>query len=325
VDVLVGVALAAGGFVMTGVTYALNIKRYKPIARPAILTAFIGYIMVMLGLIFDLGQPERFWHPMVMWQEHSIMFEVYWCVLFYTVVLAIEFSPAVWERLKWDRMAKLIASITTPLVILGIILSMLHQSSLGALFTSISFRYATLRYSPLLPLFFYISCVAVGIAMVTIESIIASKTGRHKGLQTDLLTGLAKVNLVVLVTYLILRIADILVRGVWWKVFLADTRGLLYSDEIVVGIMMPILLLSFPAVRRSVSGLFISSALVVTGVIMNRLSMSLVAIVDQAYFPSWMEFSITAAIIAFGLLLYTLATEYLPVFPEEITKPKPMV
>lgn len=321
VDDLVGVALAAGGFVIAGVTYALNIKRFKPIARPAILTAFIGYIMVILGLVFDIGQPERFWHPMVMWQERSVMFEVYWLVLLCTGILAVEFSPAVWEKLKWYRMAKFTSSITIPLVILGIILSTLHQSSIGALFMSVSYRYATLRYSTLLPLFFFISAVSVGIAMVTVESIIASKTGRHKGLQTGLLTSLAKANLVVLVIYLILRIADILVRGVWWKVFLPDTRGLLYVGEITVGIIIPILLLSSPAVRKSISGLFISSALVVTGVITNRLSIALIPIVEQAYFPSWMEFSITAAIIAFGLLAYTLATEYLPVFHEEITKP----
>jgi Ni/Fe-hydrogenase subunit HybB-like protein len=102
-DVLCGVGLAAGGFTVTAIVYLFNLKKFHEIARPAVLTAFLGYILVAVALMYDLGKPWNIWHPIIFWNPHSVMFEVGWCVMLYLTVLALEFSPVVWEKLGWRR------------------------------------------------------------------------------------------------------------------------------------------------------------------------------------------------------------------------------
>ena len=97
-DVMCGVGLAAGGFTLVAMVHIFNIEAYKPVLRPAILTAFLGYSLVVVGLLFDLGRPDRLWHPLVMWNPHSVMFEVAWCVTLYSTVLFLEFLPMVFEK-----------------------------------------------------------------------------------------------------------------------------------------------------------------------------------------------------------------------------------
>ena len=133
-DVLCGVGLAAGGFTLVAAVHIFNIERYRPIVRPAVLTAFLGYILVTVALLFDLGRPWNIWHPLVMWNPRSVMFEVAWCVTLYSTVLSLEFAPAVLERFHWKRTLAWLRVISIPLVIVGVLLSTLHQSSLGSLF-----------------------------------------------------------------------------------------------------------------------------------------------------------------------------------------------
>lgn len=133
-DVVSGVALAAGGFVIAGTVHVFNVKRFEPIARPAVLTALLGYVLVIVGLLFDLGRWYNVWHPMFMWNLHSPLLEVAWCVMLYTTVLALEFSPVIFEKFNLQWPLKIVHALTIPLVILGMVLSTLHQSSLGSLF-----------------------------------------------------------------------------------------------------------------------------------------------------------------------------------------------
>src|SRR3954447_19654196 len=133
-DVLCGVMLAAGGFTLTAAVHIFNIKRLRPIVRPTVLTAFLGYILVSIALMFDLGRPYNIWHPLIMRNPHSVMFEVAYCVMLYTTVLALEFSPIVLERFKLEKPLRIIRGISIPIVICGVLLSTLHQSSLGTVF-----------------------------------------------------------------------------------------------------------------------------------------------------------------------------------------------
>ena len=155
-DVFAGVALAAGGFVIAATVHIFRIDRFKPILRPTILTAFLGYILVAVALFIDIGRPLSWWHPLIMWQKHSIMFEVTWCVILYSTVLAIEISPVVLERLGLTTLLRLVKVITIPVVIAGVILSTMHQSSLGSLYLIVPGKLYPLWYSPLLPVFFLI-------------------------------------------------------------------------------------------------------------------------------------------------------------------------
>jgi Ni/Fe-hydrogenase subunit HybB-like protein len=320
-DVLAGVALAAGGFGITAAVYIFNMKKYKPIARPAILTAFIGYLIVIIGLVIDIGQPTRFWHPLVMWQYKSVMFEVVWCITLYTTVLAIEFAPPVLERLKWTGLLNIIKFFTYPLVIAGIILSFLHQSSLGAFFLIMPSKLNALWYSPIMPQMFYISAIAVGLAMVSIESIVSAWAFKRE-YETGIIKGLGKGVAITLLVYLVVKVADLIIRGKFSMAFDGSTASRFYLIEIFMGVIIPMILLSTKKIRESIGGTFISAMLVVGGVLMNRFNTNFFSQISDgfSYFPAWREIAITIGLVSLGVILYRLAVVFLPVFHQAEAK-----
>lgn len=318
-DVVSGVALAAGGFVVAATVYIFNLKKYHPIARPAILTGFLGYLLVILGLLADLAKPHHIWHLIIYWNFHSVLFEVGWCVMLYTVVLALEFSPVVFERFGWRAPLRIIRAIQIPLVIVGVILSTLHQSSLGSLFLLLRYRLHPLWYSSLLPVFFFLSAVAVGLAMVILESVISAKALKRP-LEKDLLSGLAGAVPYVLGIYFVLKVIELLVAGEFGLMFEGSVRSNLFLVEILAGVLLPAVLLAIPKIRQSAAGLFWGALLVVGGLILNRLNVSIIGqmVPRGSYFPHWMEFAITIGLLASGVVAYTLITHYFPVFEEEV-------
>ena len=164
--------------------------------------------LVVVGLLFDLGRPDRLWHPLVMWNPHSVMFEVAWCVTLYTTVLFLEFIPVVFEKFGWHKPLEWIHRISVPLMILGVLLSTLHQSSLGTLFLIVPEKLYPLWYTPILPLLFYVSAIAVGLAMTIFESWHSSRAfGR--ALELPLLASMGRVLAVVMSVYLWIRFLDL--------------------------------------------------------------------------------------------------------------------
>jgi Ni/Fe-hydrogenase subunit HybB-like protein len=318
-DVLCGVALAAGGFTLSAVVYIFHIERFRPIVRPTILTAFLGYSLVIVGLFFDLGRGYKIYNPLTMWNPHSVMFEVAWCVMLYTTVLALEFSPILFERLNWQRPLSIVKSVMVPLVILGVVLSTLHQSSLGTLFLIVPGKLHPLWYSPLLPLFFFVSAVALGCAMTIFESFLSWRAFRRR-LELDLLSDLGKVIVVALGVYLILRVQDLVHNGTWSLALGSSYEARMFQAEFLLGVLAPIVLLLIPAVRRNDLGLFASSVMVISGFLMNRLNVSITGLERAAgalYVPSWMEVAVTLSLTGIGFLLFSLAVRYLNIFPEE--------
>jgi Ni/Fe-hydrogenase subunit HybB-like protein len=318
-DVLCGVMLAAGGFTLTAAVHIFNIKRLRPIVRPTVLTAFLGYVLVCVALMFDLGRPYRIWHPLIMRNPHSVMFEVAYCVMLYTTVLALEFSPIVLERFQWHKPLRIIRGVTIPLVICGVILSTLHQSSLGTLYLIMPEKLHPFWYSPLLPVFFFLSAIAVGLAMTIFESSLSAK---HFGRQLELpiLQELGRVLVVVLGVYGILRLEDLLHRGVLKLAFQPGYEMYLFWLEVLLAIVIPLALLTQKKVRMSAGGLYVSAVLVVLGFITNRLNVSITGLESAAgmhYVPKWTEVAVTGAIIAAGFALFGLAVKYLPIFPQE--------
>lgn len=315
-DVMCGVALAAGGFTISAIVYIFHIEKYRPIIRPTILTAFLGYTLVVVGLMFDLGRPYNIWHPLIMWNPYSVMFEVGWCVTLYTTVLALEFSPMVFERLRWQKLYKLVKSITVPLVIVGVLLSTLHQSSLGTLYLIVPNKLHPLWYTPLLPLFFYISAIALGCAMTIFESYLSQRAFR-KAMEFHLLNKLGAVAAIALLVYLVMKVFDMHGRGTLGLAFQSTYEGRMFLAEMLLGVIAPIIMLFIPRIRNNQSGLFIASVMVVLGFVMNRINVSMTGM-DRAsgvnYFPSWTELAVTASIVAMGFLLFGLAVKYLGVF-----------
>ncbi|MFN8005804.1 MAG: Ni/Fe-hydrogenase cytochrome b subunit [Terriglobia bacterium] len=318
-DILCGVALAAGGFTISACVYIFNIQRFKPIVRPTILTAFLGYLLVILALLFDLGRPYRIWHPLVMWNPRSVMFEVGWCVTLYTTVLALEFSPILLQRLKWELPLRIMKSLMIPLVILGVILSTLHQSSLGSLYLIVPQKLHPFWYSSLLPVFFYISALALGCAMTIFESFLSYRAFR-KRLEIDLLADVAKVIVVALSVYFVLKLQDLAGKGILSKAFEPTYEARMFLAELILGIVAPIVLLIVPRIRQNHFSLFVSSILVILGFVMNRLNISISGMeagLGHRYFPKWTELSVTLSIVALGFVLFRTAIKNLPVFPEE--------
>jgi len=315
-DILCGVGLAAGGFVVAGAVYVFNLDHYKPVLRPTVLTAFLGYLLVMFALMFDLGKPWNVWHPIIMWNPRSVMFEVGWCVMLYSTVLALEFSPVIFEKFKLHRAAKIVHTVSIPLVITGVILSTLHQSSLGSLFLIVPEKVYPLWYSSNLPYLFFLTAVAVGPAMVIIESFLSYRAFR-KEIEVRILSKLARVSGVALAVYFVLKVQDVIGYQLYPYLVTFNIEAALYWSEILLGIVVPVVLIVQPRFRMKRGGLFAISLFVVLGFILNRMNLSITAVErysGSGYFPSWMEISITLMVVAIGFAAFRLAIKHLPVF-----------
>ncbi|MCL4523940.1 MAG: Ni/Fe-hydrogenase cytochrome b subunit [Acidobacteria bacterium] len=322
-DVLCGVMLAAGGFTLTATVYIFNLERFRPIVRPTVLTAFLGYSLVCVALLFDLGRSYRIWHPLVMWNPRSVLFEVGWCVTLYTTVLALEFAPVVFERLQLERPRRILRGISIPLVIAGVMLSTLHQSSLGSLYLIVPQKLHPFWYSPLLPVFFFISAIAVGLAMTIFES---SMTSKHFGKQLELplLRELGRILAVVLLVYTVLRTQDLYHRGALKLVLQPSYETWLFLLEVLLGLAAPIVLLLIPRVRQAAGGLYLAAVLTLLGFITNRLNVSTTGMETSAgmhYVPKWTELAVTASIIAVGFAAFALAAKHLPIFSNHTGAP----
>jgi Ni/Fe-hydrogenase subunit HybB-like protein len=322
-DVLCGVGLAAGGFTLAATVHVFNIKKYEPIVRPAILTAFLGYLLVVVALMFDLGRPWRIWHPLIMWNPHSVMFEVGWCVMLYTTVLALEFSPMLLERFRMYRTLAVLKRIMLPVVIAGVILSTLHQSSLGSLYLIVPTKLHPLWYSPLLPVLFFVSAVAVGLAMTIFESWHSSKAFGRK-LETPLLMGLGRVLAVALAFYSTMRLWDLARRGSLAHLRNSSMETWLFTLEMCL-FLLPMLLLFRERVRRNPAGLYTCAVLAIFGFLANRLNVSLAGMEAGSgvrYIPKWTEIAVTLSIVAAGFAIFRFAAQHLAVFGEEAHAPE---
>ncbi len=317
-DVLCGVMLAAGGFTLMAAVHVFNLERFKPIIRPTVLTAFLGYVLVCIALLYDLGRYYRIWHPLVMRNPHSVMFEVAYCVMLYTTVLALEFAPIVFEKFRMSKALRIMHAISIPLVCLGVILSTLHQSSLGTLYLIMPNKLHPFWYSPLLPVFFFLSAIGVGLAMTIFESSMSAKYF-HRQLEMPLLSELGRILVVVLMIYGVIRTQDLYHRGALKLLLVPSYERPFFLLEAALT-AIPIVLLLSKRVRASASGLYFSAVLALLGFITNRLNVSITGIESAAglhYVPKWTEAAITAAIIAVGFALFGAAAKYLPIFPEE--------
>ncbi len=314
-DLYCGVALAAGGFTLAALVHIFNAEKYHSVVRPAILTAFLGYIVVVLALLVDLGQPWYIWHIFINWNIHSPLFEVGWCVMLYTAVLALEMSPALFERLHWKIPLRMIGMIQIPLIIAGIVISTGHQNSLGSMLLLVPFTLDPLWYTPILPALFFVSAVAVGPAMVILESTLSGMAFGHP-IGRDVLSGLGRIIPYILGIYLIMKIVDLAVAGQLDLIINSYPQNVYWLVEVIVGVVLPIILFSIPKVRQNKVGLFGTALLVIGGLIFNRFNVSLLWLAIRsgyAYFPHWMEFAISAGLIAWAIIVFMLAVRLLPI------------
>jgi Ni/Fe-hydrogenase subunit HybB-like protein len=329
IDVATGVALAAGGFTTAALAHIFHREHYEAITRPALLTAMLGYTFVGLGLMADLGRYYNIWHPIVpsMWQGNSVLFEVGMCVMCYLTVLYIEFLPIVCDRFIGDTRfprltrlcsaAKRLVSRTMFLFILaGVVLSCLHQSSLGNLMVIAPSKMHPLWYTPILSLLFLLSAIAVGFPMVVFESLYASWSLKLKP-EMDVLSMLARYIPVLLCIYLAFKIGDLVVREAYVHLGELSAATMMFTAELLIGIVIPFAILLSRRLRARAKPLFVACLMIVVGVALNRVNVFLVAYdppyAVRSYFPSLGEFAVTIGLISALILVYRLLVTYLPV------------
>ncbi|MGD8439586.1 MAG: Ni/Fe-hydrogenase cytochrome b subunit [Holophagae bacterium] len=314
-DILAGIGLAAGGFIMAAAVYVFGLERYRPLLRMSILTALIGYLLFITGLILEIGRPWNIWRCLVDHNVHSALFEIAWCVMLYTTVLLLEFSQVVWERFGWHRLEALLHKLLPSLVIVGVLLSTLHQSTLGTLFTIVPHKLHPLWYSPILPVHFFISCLAAGLAMICFEGFLSWRFLGHPP-RMDLLPNLARVMALILIVYFVLRIEDLAVRGVLSLAFGVGIPSMLFWLENLLFVIVPVAIVFRTARRMSTRALFIASLCAVLGFIMHRFNVAVTGmqlIQPTGYFPTWQELVISLSLIALGFVAAGLAVTFLPV------------
>jgi len=273
----------------------------------------------VVALMYDLGRPWNIWHPLVMWNPSSVMFEVAWCVTLYSTVLFLEFSSMVFEKLEWKRAVRVQRLITIPLVIAGVILSTLHQSSLGTLYLIVPGKLHQIWYTPLLPVLFFVSAISVGLAMTIVESRLSARAfGRQ--LEAPLLKEVGRFLLAALIIYGLVRVGDLVHRGALWSALDFSYESQLFLVEFVLGLVAPLVLLAVPRWRQNMRALYGASMLVVLGFVTNRLNVSITGFEGAQgghYLPSLSEAVITLMLVALGFAAFRLAVRYLNVFPAE--------
>lgn len=324
IDVMSGVALAAGGYTIACTVYLFGLRQYQPVLRPAVLTGFLGYFFVVLGLLVDLGRPWRIPYPVV--YSHgvtSVMFEVAWCVFLYLTVLFLEFCPAVLEWLGWKSARRWAGKLTIPLVAFGVVLSTLHQSALGSLFLVAPTKIHPLWYSPFIPVYFFISSIVAGLSMVIVESSLSHKIFRDqldpsRHVDMDKITlGLGKAASVVLFSYFFLKLLG-LADGNHWDL-LNTSYGYWFLVEMLGFVLLPCFLFAHGVRENKIKLIRATAVLAVIGIVVNRLNVSVVALnwnVQDRYIPSWMEITVTITLITLAILTFRWIVNRMPVLRE---------
>lgn len=314
-DMMSGIGLAAGAFTVAAVVYIFNLEKFHAIVRPSILTGFISYILAAFTLLVDLGQPQRIWHLLIYHNIHSPLFEIGWCVMLYTTVLALEFSPVVFDALGMKAPVKILRAITIPLIIAGITLSTLHQSTLGTMLTILPYRIHPLWYSPLFPFYFFLTAVAAGMAMTVFESYHSARTYGYP-FELKLVSSLTKYVPYVLGLYLVVRMTELFVTGNIRLLLANGAPAVLFIIEIIGGVLIPILFFADPKTRNDQDGITWAAFFTMGGLILNRMNASLIFMEGALYFPSLWELAVSIGLTCLGIIMYDAAVRILPILPE---------
>jgi Ni/Fe-hydrogenase subunit HybB-like protein len=318
-DLLCGIALAGGGFSTALIVHVLHRGKYLPIARAALLTSMLGYVIALVALLFDIGRWINFWRPFFYWGYHSVLFEVFWCIALYTTVQILEFGDIFLERVKSFPLKKVLGYAMTPLLIVGIILPTLHQSSLGQLYVVAVDKLHPLWWSMIIGFFFVWSAFFLGPAMVTLEGTLAARAYKRTP-ELPIFQSLTKVTLWMMIVYLIVKIIDLVYRGVFSLAFNGSFESNMFLIEMIVFVIIPIIMYAIPAIRTKLWGVVTASVLVIVGVIFNRMNVVFTGMATQMgghYFPSPWEWLVTLGMWSVLILAYLFIVENFPILIKE--------
>lgn len=318
-DMMTGIVLAAGGFTIGAAVQIFGLKEYHPIERPAILTAFIGYLMAIVGLVADLGRP---WNMAVFpfnYGTASALFEVAWCVMCYSTVLFLEFTVPFFEWMGWKKLHAIMKKALIGLTVLSVMFSTMHQSALGSLFLLAPTKLHPLWYSSYIFIFFFISAVIAGLCMVIFESTLSHRVfhEQFEGQRVDadrLQLGLAKAAAVTMFAYFFLKLQGVIDGHAWGH--LSSGWGAWFLVEVVGFVLVPALLFAYGARNGKVRLVQVAAVMGVLGIVLNRLNVSVIAYNWQQpvrYVPSWMEVTVSITLVTIGVLLFRWIVNRMPI------------
>lgn len=319
------VALSGGAFTLAALVYVFHMHNLHAAVRPTVLAGLLGYSSVLIILFMDLGRWDRAYHFLIYPNVNSALFEVSWCIALYSGILVYELSPVLLANTRWKGLIPILEKYTIPMVIAGVSLSTLHQSSLGTLFIVMSERLHPLWYSMLLPVFFLISSLASGIALIIAGAFI-SRWVFKRSLPQNLIAKLGWFLPWILGVYLVLKLGELEVMGELHMLFDSGKYSILFLTEIVVGMIIPIVMFASRRVRHNRTASMIAALMVMFGVVLNRFNASWFAIEPVAgvepYQPHWMELAILVGVASGVFLAYTLIGRYFPLFEETMVVEK---
>ncbi len=340
---LSAIALGAGAFTLSAVVYLFGLERFRPIVRLAVFIGFIGYTTALLTLVMDIGRPDRFWHPWVFWNVHSVLWEITIAITIYTAILMVEFAPVVAE-LRWferypfvRRVARGLHRAAPYLAVAGLLISLIHQSSLGATYGILRSR--PIWFKPSMPIMFVISAIAVGPAVAMAAAYVTEwVTGRRK-VPHDILNVIARFSGFGLMAYAYIKLWDLAAVTYYGRspatsqaLFLLNQQtpyGFgFWVGEMALGIVIPVILFLVPRFRRNPFNLVLGAGLAMLGIVFNRWNVTVSGLVvplsyspgtllqpqPQPYVPNIVEWGVAAGVVGYALLAFTLGVRFLPLF-----------
>jgi menaquinone reductase, integral membrane subunit len=343
---LSAIALGAGAFSLSTVAYIFRVKSFERIARMAVFVGFVGYTAAMLALVMDIGRPDRFWHPVIYWNIHSVLWEITMCVIFYSMVLVFELAPAILESdfiarrfPRGPNLGHILHRFTPAVSIVGLGLSLLHQSSLGATYGVLVAR--PVWFKPSLPVMFILSAVAAGSIFTLALTVFYENMIRQRQIDARLRNAVAMFGGLLMMGYLYLKLWDFLATAYYSHVpervqannllETATPYGLTFWwIEIVVGALVPAIIMLTPRLRRQDVWVVVAGLLVVVGIIVNRWNVTLSGLVVpmdwspgaaelfpvREYVPAMSEWGVAVGVLGYALLMFTLGLRFLPLFPK---------
>lgn len=340
---LSAIALGAGAFTLSAVVYLFRLKRFQPVVRLAVLVGVIGYTTALLTLVADIGRPDRFWHPWVYWNVHSVLWEITWCITIYLSIMIVEFAPVVVELplfRRWPLLQRIghgIHRLTPILALAGLLISLLHQSSLGATYGVLKAR--PIWFKPSMPIMFIVSAIAAGPAVTMASAHVLEWVTRRRTMPHDILRAIARFSGFALLVYLYIKLWDLAAVTYYGQTPAANNALYILNEytpynfgfyivEILIGIVVPAVLFLVPRLNRNPVNLVMGSAMAAAGIVMNRWNVTVLGLIvpvdyspgevfqlePGSYFPSLAEWGVAVGIIGYALLVFTLGVRLLPLF-----------
>ena len=340
---LSSIALGAGAFTLSAIVYIFGIKNLQSIIRLAVLVGFAGYTSALLMLVVDIGRPDRFWHPWVYWNVHSVLWEVTMCITIYLLILVTEFAPVMVETKFFERwpsirkFAHFLHKFTPFLAVLGLVISLLHQSSLGAAYGVLKSR--PIWFKPSMPIMFVLSAIAAGPAVtVAVAYVIEWITGKRT-VPHDVLRLIARFSGVGLLAYGYIKfwdMADVTYYGRTPGVSSAFSllqqqtpyNFSFWVGEVILGILAPALLFLVPRFNKNPAAAVVGALSAMLGIIIHRWNVTVGGLYvpisyspgtvfelpTGTYFPAPVEWGVAILVVGYALTVLTLGARFLPLF-----------